>query len=110
MEYDALGNITEERRIVAIPGSSNVYMFESMYQYDSWGRMHYMTYPDGERIVYGYTFGGDLIYMSGLKGSEYHDYIIDITYNDYGQRSRVEYGNGTYATYSYDAPWKTDIS
>ncbi|MBQ1409567.1 MAG: RHS repeat protein [Bacteroidales bacterium] len=47
LSYDALGNVSSEVRIIAIPSSDNVYRFTTGYTYDSWGRMLTMTYPDG---------------------------------------------------------------
>ncbi len=102
-EHDALGNVIREQRTIAVPGCSGVYTFQTYYTYDSWGRILDMTYPDGEVVTYDYTYGGDLVSMYGDKGLEHHDYVTDITYNDYGQRSRIDYDNGAYATYTYDA-------
>ena len=103
LSYDALGNVRSEIRTVALPGTSNVYTFSSHYWHDSWGRMVSMTYPDGEVVTYTYTFGGQLLSMYGDKGTAHHDYVTSITYNDFDQRSRIDYGNGTHAEYSYDA-------
>ncbi|MBO7227757.1 MAG: hypothetical protein J6V33_09250, partial [Bacteroidales bacterium] len=100
--YDALGNVIEEHRTISVPGLADVYNFTMWYQYDSWGRMLNMIYPDGEEVTYNYTFGGDLVAMYGVKNGEYRDYIESITYNDFGQKKSVVYGNTTYAEYEYD--------
>ena len=102
LSYDALGNVIEEKRIIALPGFEKVCVFSTGYQYDSWGRMLTMTYPDGEVVTYAYNYGGDLRTMYGDKGSDHYDYVTGITYNDFGQRSRIDYGNGTCAEYTYD--------
>ena len=101
-EYDALGNIIRESRMISAPGLENVYNFTMGYSYDSWGRMLNMIYPDGEEVTYNYTFGGDLVAMYGVKNDEYRDYVKNITYNDFGQKKSVVYGNTTYAEYEYD--------
>ncbi|MCR5192893.1 MAG: hypothetical protein K6D59_06280 [Bacteroidales bacterium] len=103
LSYDALGNVTNEERTIVLPGTTIAYTFTTGYQYDSWGRMLAMTYPDGEEVTYTYLYGGDLASMCGDKGSAHHDYILGITYNDFGQRSQISYGNGTQADYTYDA-------
>ena len=102
LSYDALGNVTEEKRIIALPGFEKVCIFLTRYHYDSWGRMLTMTYPDGEVVTYTYSYGGNLKTMYGDKGTAHYDYVTDITYNDFGQRSRIDYGNGTRAAYTYD--------
>ena len=102
LSYDALGNVTEEKRIIALPGFEKVCTFLTRYHYDSWGRMLTMTYPDGEVVTYTYCYGGNLKTMYGDKGTAHYDYVTDITYNDFGQRSRIDYGNGTRAAYTYD--------
>ncbi|MBR5831565.1 MAG: VCBS repeat-containing protein [Bacteroidales bacterium] len=100
--YDALGNVIEEHRTISVPGLADVYNFTMWYQYDSWGRMLNMIYPDGEEVIYNYTFGGDLVSMYGVKNGEYRDYVNNITYNDFGQKKIIKYGNGTSAEYEYD--------
>ena len=57
-EHDALGNVVLEQRTMAVPGCSGVYLFETGYTYDSWGRILDITYPDGEVVTYDYTYGG----------------------------------------------------
>ena len=101
--YDALGNVVDEIRTIALPQHSEVYRFRMLYRYDSWGRMLSMTYPDGEEIKYGYLWGGDLRYMTGTKNGDSRNYIKHTLYNSYGQKSHVEYGNRTSADYTYDA-------
>ena len=103
LSYDALGNVVSEERTVALPGTPEVYTFVTKYSYDSWGRMLEMTYPDDETVTYTYCFGGDLLSMYGDKGAAHHDYVLGITYNDFGQRSHIAYANGASAGYTYDA-------
>ena len=102
-QYDSLGNVTEETRTIALPNHNEVYRFRTSYQYDSWGRMLSMTYPDGEEVAYTYLWGGDLYSMHGTKGANHRVYVSKILYNTFGQRSQVEYGNQTKAYYTYDA-------
>ena len=101
--YDALGNVIEDIRTIALPGSDDVYRFQTKYTYDSWGRMDSMAYPDGEVVSYKYIWGGDLFAMDGDKNGTLQSYIKGIHYNKFGQRDSVQYGNGTRAHYTYDA-------
>ncbi len=99
LRYDALGNVREETRTIALPNNmGEVYHFRMEYDYDSWGRMLWMTYPDGEQVRYSYNRAGDLVAMGGD-----HTYIQNIRYNVFGQRDSILYGNGTGAAYTYDA-------
>ena len=101
LHYDALGNVVEESRTIAVPGGG-VYTFQTQYRYDTWGRMLDMTYADGERVEYRYLWGGELGSMRGEKGGTVRSYIDSIHYNAMGQRESVRYGNGTTVHYSYD--------
>ena len=100
--YDAMGNVSKNVRTFAVPFSNKTYTFTMEFEYDSWGRACAITYPDGERVSYAYDCGGSLLSMRGAKGSTARNYIDRVSYNIYGQRSRIDYGNGTSAEYRYD--------
>ena len=52
--YDKLGNVTDETRTIALPQHGEVYQFRMLYQYDSWGRVNTIVYPDqGRRMGSG---------------------------------------------------------
>ena len=91
--YDAMGNVSKNVRTFAVPFSNKTYTFTMEFEYDSWGRACAITYPDGERV--SYDCGGSLLSMRGAKGSTARNYIDKMSYNIYGQRSRIDYGNGT---------------
>ena len=82
--YDALGNVVDETRTIALPWHDEVYQFRMLYDYDSWGRMLSMVYPDDEKITYNYQWGGDLQSMYGDKNGDARTYIKQIRYNAYG--------------------------
>ncbi len=102
-KYDALGNVTDEMRTIALPQHGEVYQFRMLYRYDSWGRMLTMTYPDNEEITYTYQWGGDLYAMHGNKNGDARTYIKGTFYNMYGQKEHIDYGDTTSAHYTYDA-------
>ena len=43
------------------------YVFQTQYEYDSFGRMRSIVYPDGEVGQYSYTTGGLLKNVFGTK-------------------------------------------
>ena len=48
-----------------IINSAIISTFVSTYEYDSWGRIQQMTYPDGEILDYVYNRAGQLENMKG---------------------------------------------
>ncbi|MCQ2335641.1 MAG: glycohydrolase toxin TNT-related protein [Paludibacteraceae bacterium] len=105
LTYGSMGEVVRTvRRIIVNPDPENLqtHTFVSESEYDSWGRIFSMTYPDGEKVTYGYHSGtgelasvknGDnnefnrLIYASG-KGSG----IIDKDRSAFG-KCAIEYKN-----------------
>ena len=100
--YDAMGNVSENVRTFAIPYSTTTYTFTMNYEYDSWGRMLTMTYPDGEEVSYDYDLGGSLLAMSGSKGGVNYDYVTGVYYDLFGNRTSIWYDNHTRSEYVYD--------
>ncbi len=72
------------------------------YQSDYLGRMQWIIYPDGEKIIYGYDEGGQVTSVEGSHYNQTFPYVTKILYDQYGQRTRIEYGNGTYTDYTYN--------
>ena len=72
------------------------------YQSDYLGRMQWIIYPDGEKIIYGYDEGGQVTSVTGKHYNQTFPYVTKILYDQYGQRTRIEYGNGTYTDYTYN--------
>ena len=105
-EYDKLGNVSKETKIVVLPNEAGIFQFSMLFDYDSWARVKSMQYPDGEIVYYSYDRGGNLKKLSGSKiftsSSENYPYIKDILYNKFGKRSNIIYGNDIESTYQYD--------
>ena len=72
------------------------------YQSDYLGRMQWIIYPDGEKIIYGYDEGGQVTSVTGNHYNQTFPYVTKILYDQYGQRTRIEYGNGTATDYTYN--------
>ncbi len=102
-EYDDLGNITHEIKTIWVPTQSTI-TYTTDYEYDTWGRMVKMTYPDSEELQYHYAYGGELHKFYGQLGSGPQvDYIDKIGYDHFGNRTYLLYGNGTETTFTYDS-------
>lgn len=100
MTYGNMGELITNVRTVVGPNIPTR-QFKTSFQYDSWNRLQYMQYPDGEKITYKYDLGGSLTQMTGeLNGSPY-DYIKRIDYDYFEQRTYLLYGNNTETFYNY---------
>jgi RHS repeat-associated protein len=67
--------------------------------YDRLRRLDAVTYPNSERVTYGYDNAGRVASMTG--------YVDLVEYNPTGQPTQINYANGTEATFTYypDRPW-----
>ena len=103
-EYGKLGEITKETRTLAthLNGSSPTETAVMEYRSDYLGRMQHIVYPDGEKVSYGYDRGGQVISVTGSNYGNEFNYVTNILYDQYGQRTRIDYGNGTFTEYNYD--------
>ena len=70
--------------------------YQTKYTYDVQGRISSVLYPDAENVSYAYDEGG---YLKSISGTQ--NYISNIKYNEFGQRTYVRYGNGLETTYQY---------
>ncbi|WP_228393949.1 SpvB/TcaC N-terminal domain-containing protein [Chryseobacterium artocarpi] len=95
--YGTLGEIIAEERKVS---GYNIPMmnFITNYEYDSWNRIKSITYPDGEIVKYKYDLGGNL---RSIKSQQNGDYVKDIQYDEYEQRTKIINGNDTYSLFTY---------
>src|SRR6056300_1337416 len=91
------------------PAGPGIQSFTSKTQYDSCGRILKMTYPDGEQVRYFHSYGGDLFQINGYDlGNTVltvpsESYVKQLGYDQYGNRTYMEYGNGTKTTFEYNA-------
>ena len=102
--YDFMGNAVYNRHTYVFPSSPQTVSLETRWQYDSWGRVQSITYPDRENVSYKYDFGGLLYSVGGYKnGTVGHTpYIHEILYDRFGQRTLVMDGDSVQTTYDYD--------
>ena len=101
--YDYLGNVTMERRTCVVPGDGHTLAFVTHWDYDSWGRLLRIDYPDGETVTYSYDLGGSLRGVRGdRQGLAGVPYVRDIRYNRHGQRVLELDGDSVESHWVYD--------
>lgn len=96
-KYDNLGQVIEENRIVVSPNMPDK-QFKTKYEYDSFNRLLYITYPDQEKVKYNYDLGGKIVGLKSISGGEY---VREIIYNEFGQKELMTLGNGTKEVFEY---------
>jgi len=96
-----MGEMTENLRTFVVPNAGQI-TFGMKFLYDTWNRTKKITYADGEMVRYKYDHNGQLIRMSGVKGSYNSTYVEDMQYDKFGNRLNMIYGNGIKTAYSYD--------
>jgi RHS repeat-associated protein len=77
--------------------------FVSQQEYDTWGRIKTLTYPDGEKLTYHYNRSGGLLSLDGIKQGTAYNYVDQAGYDEYEQRIYMRYSNGTENLYKYDS-------
>ena len=93
-EYGNMGEVTKETRIYALPFLPQPLALSTLFEYDSWGRILNITYPDNEIVNYDYDLGGKLFRMS--------NYLDSIKYDKFGAKISQKCGNGIKTDYTYD--------
>ena len=92
-EYGNMGEVTKETRIYALPFLSQPLALSTLFEYDSWGRILNITYPDNEIVNYDYDLGGQLFRMYNVQLTMYN-YLDSIKYDKFGAKISQKYGNG----------------
>jgi len=98
-KYGKQGEVTELKRTLVIPNQA-VATYVTQTAYDSWNRLQSMTYPDGEVVSYGYNTGGLLTNVRSSANN--YDYVENVLYDKFEQRTYLKYGNGKETNYTYD--------
>lgn len=96
-------NLTYKSTLDALNTGKTSYWFKTHWNYDALGRVRSINYPDEEQVTYNYDQAGQLKSVTSfLPGVSAHDVVSDISYNDYGERTQITYGNSTTTNYTYD--------
>ena len=109
-EYGKLGEVTSERRSLHSQRAGKPDQIALMsFKSDYLGRMNQIVYPDGEKIDYLYNPGGQLTrvrstrFDDSSKKRAFEKVLVErIGYDEYGQRTFIDFGNGVRTDYSYD--------
>ena len=94
--YGALGEVITKER--SIDGQT----YRIQWKWDNFGRVRSIDYSNNFSVYYAYDAGGQVKGVVGYRGNYRTDYVKDIQYDEYGSRTKVEYGNGVVSTYAYD--------
>jgi RHS repeat-associated protein len=107
--YDELGALAVTTRdLRPLRPGDRWRTFKTSFDFDSFGRMLSMTYPDGELLTYGYDAGGLLKTATGTRTAtqwapaQAEAYLRTLTYDEFGQRAFMKLGNGVVTSYSYE--------
>ncbi len=78
--------------------------FNSSSSYDALGRLIESRAPDGSISKPVFNFSGQLkkVQLKQTSDANFKDYVVDIQYNEKGQRESIQYGNNTLTKYVYD--------
>jgi RHS repeat-associated protein len=107
--YDALGNVASSTRIIRPlkPGDAQR-SFTTQLEWDVYGRLMNLTYPDGEKLSYTYDPGGLVTSAEGVRPATQwspaadEKYLESLTYDVFGHRVDLKMGNHVETTYAYD--------
>lgn len=104
--YGKLGEVVKQTKTIAstTQGASDdsPEVYTTQYAYDTWNRLHRLSYPDGEVVTYTYDAGGNVRKVSGVKGQYTYAYVNRLEYDKFEVRAFVESGNNVRTSYRYD--------
>lgn len=99
--YGKQGEIIKTiRTIIVSPVLATTYVSEQ--EFDTWGRVKKIIYPDGELVTYHYNKSGLLYSLEGTKLGTSYKYVDQSGYDEYEQRIYLRYGNGAETQLKYD--------
>ena len=77
---------------------------ENPWQTDQWSadRETGMKYPDEKVVSYQYDVGGLVTGATGAGPRGASTYVSALTYDAFGQRRHIAFGNGVTTSYTYD--------
>ncbi|MBO5626602.1 MAG: hypothetical protein J5953_12560, partial [Prevotella sp.] len=108
--YDAMGNVSKTLRSIVVPYYNRTASFATEWNYNSYGQLLCVSYPDDEEVFYRYDRCGQLdrVYRDGYDP---YYYVSLMGYDRMGRRTYMRQGNNAVTTYSYSSyrQWLTQI-
>ncbi|MBP2324772.1 RHS repeat-associated protein [Kibdelosporangium banguiense] len=101
--YGPLGEVAKETRTLGGSALETGASFTTLTRYDSFNRVLDTTYPDGEKVTYGYDSGGQVTTATGVKDNRNYTYLARQDYDKFEQKVLTQTGSGVRTSYSYDA-------
>lgn len=98
--YGVMGETTLIDRTIKAPNLPTR-LFSTRFSYDSFNRIQNLTYPDGEIVTYSYNKGGNLNKMTTQLNGQDYEYVKQIDYDYFEQKTYMKYGNNTETFYNY---------
>jgi RHS repeat-associated protein len=101
--YGQLGEVVHATHHVDAIGAAPAVEGITTYAYDSFGHLQTLGYPDGTTLTYEYDAGANLSRVSAVRDLAAWNYVDRITYDVFGQRASIRYGNGIETRYGYQS-------
>jgi RHS repeat-associated protein len=108
--YGKLGEtIRSTRTVKPLKPNDSPQTFETRFEFDSFGRMLRLWYPDGEELTYTYDAGGLVNHAEGHRPATKHwdeateVYLTTLGYDEFGARRHAVLGNTATTTWKYEA-------
>jgi RHS repeat-associated protein len=99
-KYGVMGETIEIDRTIVAPNLPTR-NFITKFHYDSFNRIQKLIYPDGEKVGYWYNTGGNLNKMTTQLNRQEYEYVKQIDYDYFEQKTYMKYGNNTETFYNY---------
>lgn len=102
--YGALGEVQRTLRTFIDSGASNPtpVIFDLRTTSDSFGRQLRIAYPDGELVTNSYDAAGVLRAVDGAGTGWTRNYVSDLRYDVFGNRTHAVFGNGDVSDWTYE--------
>jgi RHS repeat-associated protein len=99
LSYGRLGEVVRRTRTAtSLNGGTPKGPFTTTFQFDGFGRLLAVGYPDGELVNYGFDAEGRVKSARSVRT----DYLTHLGYDEHGDRVRSLYGNGVETRWTYD--------
>lgn len=99
--FGPLGEVVKSIRTMLI-NEANVVTYVMESEYDTWGRLQRLVYPDGEEVNYHYNRAGKLLAVDSEKWTTPYPIVNQIGYDKFEEKVYMAYGNGSSTSYSYE--------